>query len=189
MCDSGKISQVAVEKLYDSRRNFVVVGLTGLSGCGCSTLASYMEDEEFFRNRKVIRDPKGLHVSKVNFTNNTDLYHNSEETLNQKALSEEVFKRKYSICYNYLDAGNYHPYKIIKYTRVIWLYVLLYTKKVVNMQNRPVNRDDIAWKITDILKSLDQVRGILKRSNIRMKNIRKLEEAMMIIISYQKYLN
>lgn len=150
--DNNK-SQVAVEKLYDSRKNFVVVGLTGLSGCGCSTLATLMEDEKFYLRRDVVRDPSGLHVSSVNHVNNTDLYHNSEESLNQRALGEEVFKRKYSICYNFLDAGNYHPYKIIKYTRVIWLYVLLYTKKVIEQeQHRHVTADDIAWKIDEILK-------------------------------------
>lgn len=152
MGDNVSTSQIAVDKLYDSRKNFVVVGLTGLSGCGCSTLASYMADKEFFKNRKVVRDPSGLHVSKVNYVNNTDLYHNTEESLNQKALSEEVFKRKYSICYNFLEEGNYHPYRVIKYTRIIWLYVLLFTKKAVDEQNRRVNAEDIAWKITEILK-------------------------------------
>ena len=72
MSDNVRTSQIAVDKLYDSRKNFVVVGLTGLSGCGCSTLASYMADKEFFKNRKVVRDPSGLHVSKVNYVNNTD---------------------------------------------------------------------------------------------------------------------
>lgn len=152
MSDNVKTSQIAVDKLYDSRKNFVVIGLTGLSGCGCSTLASYMADEKFFKNRRVVRDPSGLYVSKVNYVNNTDLYHNTEENLNQKALSEEVFKRKYSICYKFLEAGNYHPYKVIKYTRIIWLYVLLFTKKAVDEQNRHVNAEDIAWKITEILK-------------------------------------
>lgn len=153
MADNSKTSQVAVDKLYNSRKNFVVVGLTGLSGCGCSTLANYMEDEKFFLNRDVVRDPCGLHVSTVAHVNNTDLYHNSEEALNQTALSEEVFKRKYTICYNFLNADNYQPYKIIKYTRVIWLYVLLYSKKWVEQElHRQVNADDIAWKIDQILK-------------------------------------
>lgn len=158
MDESSKTSQVAVDKLYDSRKNFVVVGLTGLSGCGCSTLANYMEDEKFFLNRDVVRDPSGLHVSSVAHVNNTDLYHNSEEALNQTALSEEVFKRKYTICYNFLNGNNnlkeknYRPYTVIKYTRIIWLYVLLYTKKEVNLENRLVCADDIAWKIDQILK-------------------------------------
>lgn len=152
MDEGANNSQVAVEKLYDSRKNFVVVGLTGLSGCGCSTLASYMEDENFFLKRDVVRDPSGLHVSSVAHINNTDLYHNSEETLNQKALGEEIFKRKYTICYNFLKENNYHPYTIIKYTRIIWLYVLLFTKKEVDRENRLVSKDDIAWKITDVLK-------------------------------------
>lgn len=151
MGNNVKTPQLAVEKLYESRQKFVVVGLTGLSGCGCSTLASYMGDKDFFRKRTVVRDPSSLQVSGVNYIHNTDLYHNAEEGLNQKALSEEVFRRKYSICYKFLDEGNYHPYKIIKYTRVIWLYVLLFTKNEVNKQNRPVTADDIAWKIDDIL--------------------------------------
>lgn len=141
--------QLAVDKLYDSRKNFVVVGLTGLSGCGCSTLASYMEDSEFFRNRKVVRDPSGLHVSQVAHVNNTDLFHNEEERINQKALSEIVFKRKYTICYNFLDAGNYKPYQVIKYTRILWLYVLLYSSKVVG---NSLSAEDIAWKIDQVLK-------------------------------------
>jgi deoxycytidylate deaminase len=145
--------QVAVEKLYESRRNFVVVGLTGLSGCGCSTLASYMADNNFFRNRECVRDPNNLHVSDVVHTNNTDLYHNSEEGINQTALSEEVFKRKYSICYNFLDKGHYQKYRIIKYTRIIWLYILLFAKREVEKDNEhTVTKDDVAWKIDQVLK-------------------------------------
>lgn len=143
------IPQVAVEKLYDSRKNYVVVGLTGLSGCGCSTLATYMENPEFFKNRELVRDPHSLSVSKIEHLQNTDLYHYDEEQLNQKALSEEVFKRKYSICYNFLASGHYKPYTAIKYTRVLWLYVLLYSKSVVEDSITP---KDIAWKIDEILK-------------------------------------
>lgn len=84
MSGNSNKRQLAVDKLYDSRKNYVVVGLTGLSGCGCSTLASYMEDSEFFCNRKVVRDPSGLHVSQVAHVNNTDLFHNEEERINQK---------------------------------------------------------------------------------------------------------
>ncbi len=149
MSGNSNKRQLAVDKLYDSRKNFVVVGLTGLSGCGCSTLASYMEDSEFFRNRKVVRDPSGLHVSQVAHVNNTDLFHNEEERINQKALSEIVFKRKYTICYNFLDAGNYKPYQVIKYTRILWLYVLLYSLKAVGNSLSAV---DIAWKIDQVLK-------------------------------------
>ena len=146
-------AQVAVDKLYDSRKNFVVVGLTGLSGCGCSTLASYMEDKDFFKNKEQVRDPEGLHVSVVDHVNNTDLYHHDEEGLNQTALNEEIFKRKYTICYKFLDKGNYEPYKIIKYTRVLWLYILLYTKnKIWQEHSREVNAEDIAWKVDEILK-------------------------------------
>ena len=142
-------TQVAVEKLYDSRKNYVVVGLTGLSGCGCSTLATYMADPAFFTKREVVRDPRCLHVTGIKYVNNTDLYHNNEESINQTALSEEVFKRKYTICYDFLNSGHYRAYTIIKYTRVLWLYVLLYARHAVG---HDVNAEDIAWKIDEVLK-------------------------------------
>lgn len=142
-------SHVAVEKLYDSRKNYVVVGLTGLSGCGCSTLATYMADPTFFTNREVVRDPRSLHVTGIKYVNNTDLYHNNEESNNQTALSEEVFKRKYTICYDFLNSGHYKAYTIIKYTRVLWLYVLLYARHAVG---HDVRAEDIAWKIDEVLK-------------------------------------
>ena len=40
-------SNLPVECLYQGRRDFTVIGLTGIAGSGCSTLASYMSGRDY----------------------------------------------------------------------------------------------------------------------------------------------
>ncbi len=130
-----------VERFYRSRENFTVVGLTGLAGSGCSTLASYMIDGEFYLKREILRSPQSLEMLDVRYVYNTDAYHNRADNDNNKAIGKLVFKRKYSICYEFVKE-NYRPFQLVKYTHVVWLYVLLYCAKnkgtgltILNIQN------------------------------------------------------
>ena len=142
------IQNLPVDRFYRSRENFTIVGLTGLAGSGCSTLASYMTDEHFYRHRDILRSPQSLDMMDVRYVYNNDAYHNGTETENNKAVGKLTFKRKYSICYQFIKE-NYKPFQLVKYTHVFWLYVLLYTAK---QKGKALTERDIQNNINEILK-------------------------------------
>ena len=45
MNDKSKLAHDAVEKLYAERRDFIIIGLTGRTGCGCTTVANLMKKD------------------------------------------------------------------------------------------------------------------------------------------------
>lgn len=118
MDEEGK-NNLPVDKFYESRDNFTIIGLTGLSGSGCSTLAGYMQDDKFFeRKENSVRLPNDI-VFK--FTGSTSNNSPEDEKERINATSQLVFKRKYTICHDFI-VYNYHKYACIKYTKVIFLY-------------------------------------------------------------------
>lgn len=121
-------SQLPIQTLYDSRTDFTIIGLTGLAGSGCSYLANIMANRKFYEDKNKIRCAEGLDIPEVTETTNSSLFANSKEKENNNAINKLVFKRKYTICQNFIKE-NYKPYIIIKYTDVIWLYTLLYLCK------------------------------------------------------------
>ena len=122
MADDKK--RLPVETLYEGRQNFTIVGLTGMSGSGCSQLAKYMETPGFM---EYVREPKDIHIKGPVETSNEKSFHENKQDEANAALNSMVFKQKYSICYNFAQS-NYKSFTIIKYTKVIWLYTLLYFK-------------------------------------------------------------
>lgn len=137
-----------VDRFYKSREDFTIVGLTGLAGSGCSTLASYMIDGAFYRKRDILRSPQSLEMLDVHYVYNTDTFHNGVENISNKAIGKLIFKRKYSICYNFIK-NNYKPFELVKYTSVVWLYVLLYTAK---QKKASLTVSDLQKNINAILK-------------------------------------
>lgn len=119
-----KYNRLPVETLYDGRQNFTIVGLTGISGCGCSQLAKYIGTPGFM---DYVRNPNDICIKGPVETNNEKSFHENNQNEANSALSSMVFKQKYSICYNFAKS-NYKPFTIIKYTKVVWLYTLLYFK-------------------------------------------------------------
>lgn len=131
-----------VDKFYESRDNFTIIGLTGLSGSGCSTLANYMQDEKFYlRKENCVRTPNDIPFK---FNGSTSNNSQNEENDRINATSQLVFKRKYTICYDFVTS-NYHNYSCIKYTKVIFLYTFLYLKGKCN------NLEGFKEKFTNIL--------------------------------------
>lgn len=143
----NKKNNLPVNRFYKSREDFTIIGLTGLAGSGCSTLADYMGDAVFYRRRDIIRSPQSLEIKGVQYVNNTDLFHKAEEPVNNNAVGKLVFKRKYSICYNFIKK-NYQAYTIIKYTHVEWLYVLLFVAK---KYKEKLTKDNLIKDLSDIL--------------------------------------
>lgn len=87
-----------LSKLYDLRQNFIVIGLTGRVGAGCTTIADIFESETF--ERAEFPEPK-LDFTTVGNDNNN---------------------RKYKIAYNFLKE-NWEQFYKLKYSKVLSLIV------------------------------------------------------------------
>ena len=88
-----------MNQLYHLRNNFAIIGLTGRTGSGCSTIASKLSDEDF--------------IKKLDQTLKVDESNDSSQI-------------KFNICLNYLSyKQNWKPFYVIKYANVLF-YQLLY---------------------------------------------------------------
>lgn len=117
-------TQVPVESFYHDRSEYAIVGLTGVAGSGCSSFASLLENPELLF--RVSRKPEEIRVSYPEETN-TEKQKQLKNVDVNASLESFVTKKKYEICYNYLTA-NPTNYDVIKYTKLLWLYLLLYIK-------------------------------------------------------------
>lgn len=129
-----------IEMLYDMRRDFTVIGLTGVAGSGCSTLAQLMSSKDFLKpiddtvdleldeNKTKaysnVRTPEIIRIPGEPPLDNDQAFGNNSQRVNEKITGAMVFKRKYSICYNFAQQ-QYNPYTTIKYTHIIWLYAII----------------------------------------------------------------
>ena len=111
-----------IDPFYSGRQDFSIVGLTGIAGSGCSKLAEYMSSNGFLSK---VRKPEGFVLFDAPELDNEKNFHNDNQGVNDKALGSLVFKRKYTICYDFAQK-HYQGYTVIKYTHVIWLYTVLY---------------------------------------------------------------
>lgn len=118
----SKVKNAPVEHLYSNRETFSIIGLTGLAGSGCSTLAQIIANKKFVSDGNSVRKPEDIYFDCSTSCTNANP---EEETANIESTSQLVFKRKYTICYNFIQK-KYKEYKIIKYTRVVLLYTFLY---------------------------------------------------------------
>lgn len=116
-----------VDRLYEGRQHFSIIGLTGMAGSGCSTLARYMSSNSFL---KLVRKPEDIAVADFPpaFEDNEQAFQYDNQGVANKAIGDLVFKQKYSICYEFATQF-YKEYRILKYTHVVWLYVVLFAKK------------------------------------------------------------
>ena len=147
--------KLPIETFYRSRDEFTIIGLTGLSGSGCSNLACIMSDPRFFEFEKEVRRPEQIKVDGVlreeNLINTNQYHVPPLESAAIKSCTQLIFKRKYTICYNFLF-HNYHAYTIVKYTHVLWLYVLLYIKQKCIRESQIVDKAKLIDDISTILK-------------------------------------
>ena len=121
----------AIESYYEGRKEYSIIGLTGIAGSGCSYLAGVMglSKDKFL---ECVRKPQQILESEV-FENGDPVVDNEQLFVqggnqNDEQLGRLIFKRKYEACYNLISA-RYTPYRVIKYTHVLWLYVLIYLRK------------------------------------------------------------
>ena len=116
-----------VDRLYEGRQRFSIIGLTGMAGSGCSTLAKYMSSRDFLNQ---IRKPESINIVDYpqKFEDNEFSFQNDKQGVGNMAVGGLVFKQKYTICYEFAQKF-YKEYRVLKYTHVLWLYVLLSIKK------------------------------------------------------------
>lgn len=121
--------KLPVDRLYDGRQQFSIIGLTGMAGSGCSTLAQYMSSREFLEK---VRKPENIDIVDYpqEFEDNEFSFQNDKQGVGNRAIGGLVFKQKYTICYEFARKF-YKEYQVLKYTHVLWLYVLLSAKKLV----------------------------------------------------------
>lgn len=117
-------TQVPVESFYKDRSEYAIIGLTGVAGSGCSSFAKLLEKPELLF--QVSRKPEELKVSYPEETN-TEKQKQLKNVDVNASIESFVTKKKYEICYNYLIANSWN-YDVIKYTKLLWLYLLLYIK-------------------------------------------------------------
>lgn len=88
-----------VEKLFTMRHDFVLIGLTGRTGSGCSTIAEFLAKENFAELKSNYRKK------------------------NQGDITNET--RKDGIVYNYIKENWKEPFTIISASDIIFYFVLL----------------------------------------------------------------
>lgn len=96
-----------LSKLYDLRQNFIVIGLTGRVGAGCTTIANIFASETF--------DKADLPKPKDEFT----------------TVGNDNNHRKYKIAYNFLKE-NWEQFYKLKYSKVLSLIV--FKQKLDNIE-------------------------------------------------------
>ncbi len=90
-----------LDKVYSLRSNFMVIGLTGRTGSGCTAITKLLSGSYEQIKEKGLRD--------------FDTDENPDST----------FLRKYSIINNYIKTpGNWVPFEVISYKNVLLLYII-----------------------------------------------------------------
>lgn len=90
-------SENIVDKIYKLRKNFVIIGLTGRTGSGCSTVAKILRTENAAELKSEYRE------------------------VNTDPINNDV--RKNRIIYQYIQK-NWHPFTTIKASDIIFFYAL-----------------------------------------------------------------
>lgn len=136
-------TQVPVESFYHDRSEYAIIGLTGVAGSGCSSFANLLSNHELLF--RVSRKPEDL---KVNYPEekNTEKQKQLKNVDVNASLESFVAKKKYEICYNFL-AANPTDYDVIKYTNLLWLYLLLYIKH----EEQNLTGDKLAQAVATVL--------------------------------------
>ncbi len=89
-----------LDHLYSLRRSFTVIGLTGRTGSGCTTMATLLSGSYSTLQKKGLR----------NFT--------------KEKNKDDLFLRKYHIVKQFVSTGdNWIPFDVISYKNVILLYL------------------------------------------------------------------
>jgi deoxycytidylate deaminase len=143
----GSISHV-INEIFNLRKNFVIIGLTGKTGCGCSTVADLLKNKDF----KDLKFP--------------------EPSASNKGLQND--ERKYRIAYSFLKK-NWKPFHVIKASDIIMFFVLLtdYEKLIESLPENvkgcfdKAEFVDIQKKVESFNEYIEDRKSILFRNNAK----------------------
>ncbi|HEY5590451.1 MAG TPA: hypothetical protein VIK55_05485 [Paludibacter sp.] len=100
-----------MKQIYNLRKDFTIIGITGTMGSGCSKVAELLyKDKDTFFESEMLRKPDAI---KLTDDNQQPIYDNV------------LFQRKYQICYNFIQK-NWTKYIFIDYKKVLFLYCCNY---------------------------------------------------------------
>lgn len=124
---------MSTQEIYKLRDSFTIIGLTGRTGSGCTRFANIISKSIKFDNETMLRLPKEIKYIDSLPDNNT------------------VFKRKYTICYNYIKANN-KQYEKISYLSVLFLYCLHYGVHVLKYKSKDELKQYVLQLVKDNFK-------------------------------------
>lgn len=150
-----------MDNIYSLRKSFSIIGLTGRIGSGCSKVAEILAstDELFFQDDNELRTPEAIKFSEA------------------PSQRENIFKRKYNICYKFLKKNRIN-YTIIDYKKSVILYCINQIAKLDSAEKSqefaefitkaftPALSDDKALLSAEIFK--DEILEILHENNFNL---------------------
>ena len=128
--------KAAIDSLYYKKNSLIILGLTGRTGSGCSTVSSIIKAENF--DKLNLSDPKSYDYS------NTD-------------------ERKYNIIYKFMKSeSNWKPFTIIEASAIIFSYVLdnTYEDFILYLDKLHDNSDKHSFHISDYDALKEKLKGI-----------------------------
>jgi deoxycytidylate deaminase len=94
-----------LKKFYSLRKDFVILGLTGRCGAGCTKIANLLDDENYIKNIDFNPNPHAI-------------------------IAEEI---KFNISYNYLSTSdNFERFQTINYKDVLLLHLIFEASQQIN---------------------------------------------------------
>ncbi|MDP2722541.1 MAG: hypothetical protein Q8O72_07285 [Bacteroidales bacterium] len=131
-----------LDKIYEVRKNFIVIGLTGRTGAGCSNVTEILE-KKFEENDF----PKPL--------SHKDQEHPDDA--------------KYNIAYNYLES-NHIPFTVIKYQNILAFFTLKEGyEKIDNFLSSNPKISNLKGVLEEIKGEIDEFHNKIKNLNIITK--------------------
>jgi deoxycytidylate deaminase/dephospho-CoA kinase len=124
-----------IEKIYELRKSFTIIALTGRKGSGCSEVANRLK-EGFSNDNSIFRNPS-----------TTNITHNSY--------------RKYRIVYDY-SKENFKPHILISYKKILFLFILTknYDDFIIFLKSENLRRDFAESRLAHLCDFDDEIKKI-----------------------------
>ena len=141
-----------VDKIYKLRKNFVIIGLTGRTGSGCTTVAKILQ------------------------TQHPEEFKTEYREINTEPINNDV--RKNRIIYRYI-LKNWSPFTVVKASDIIFFYALLqsfdeFSKSLANSSNKEDGDGKFSETSTahsnEILQDLDKVKDKFEELSVIAKD-------------------
>ena len=137
-------SSSVLDKLYDNRQEFNIIALTGPMGCGVEKFTNLISSP--FKNwERQVRKPDEICV---NVQDSDDNPH--------AVIKQTIFKRKYTICYDFWKTRKDTTYRLLKYNKMLLLYSLVWISKQEDVTSKNLE-ETICTQLSNIIKSEKEI--------------------------------